>query len=284
MNILGSKINLRWCGVVRPAHGGAQYFKLQTSNFTRFTRFTRRSLGVGGSNFKLQTSNFPPLLLLFLPCLLAAQNDRAVIDRVVGTVGSEIILLSEVQEQLAYARQQQPTLGDEYRCVSLQNLVVQRLLVNQAKLDSVEVKDEEVETQLAARIDRLLDYFNQDQKALEEYYGQTIDQIRDQYRTDMRGQLLAERMQAKVTEKATITPAEVQVFFANIPKDSLPYFNAEVEIREIAYKPPVNEAEMYKARVRIDDLRTRIVGGKEDFAELAKKYSDDPGSGQQGGD
>ena len=255
MNILGSEINF----------------------------FTRRSLGVSGSNFKLQTPNF--LLLLFLPCFLVAQNsDRAVIDRVVGTVGSEIILLSEVQEQLAYARQQQPTLGDEYRCVSLQNLVVQRLLVNQAKLDSVEVKDEEVETQLAARIDRLLDYFNQDQKALEEYYGQTIDQIRDQYRTDMRSQLLAERMQAKVTEKATITPAEVQVFFANIPKDSLPYFNAEVEIREIAYKPPVNAAELAKARARIDDLRTRIVDGKEDFAELAKKYSDDPGSGQQGGD
>ena len=80
-------------------------------------------MNILGSNFKLQTSNF---FLLFLPCFLAAQNpDRAVIDRVVATVGSEIILLSEVQEQLAYARQQQPTLGDEYRCVSLQNLVIQ---------------------------------------------------------------------------------------------------------------------------------------------------------------
>jgi len=237
---------------------------------------------LGTSNFKLQTSNF--FFLLFAVSLFSQNPDRAVIDRVVATVGGEIILLSEVQEQLAYARQQQPTLGDEYRCVSLQNLIVQKLLVNQAKLDSVEVKEEEVETQLGARIDRLLAYFNQDQKALEEYYGQSIEQIKEQYRTDMRGQMLAERMQGTITEKATITPAEVQQFFANIPKDSLPYFNAEVEIREIAYKPPVNAVELAKARTRMEELRTRIVDGKEDFAELAKKFSDDPGSGQQGGD
>ncbi len=222
--------------------------------------------------------------LLFLPFLLAAQNEKAVIDRVVATVGGEIILLSEVQEQFSYIKKDQPTLPDDYQCIVLQNLIVQKLLVNQAKLDSVEVKDEEVETQLNARIDRLMLYFNQDPKAIEEFYGQTIDQIKDQTRTDMRNQLLAERMQSEITAHATITPAEVQRFFRNIPADSLPYFNAEVEIREIVYKPKVNDAEKEKARKAIEELRTRIVDGGEDLATLARKYSDDPGSASNGGD
>lgn len=227
--------------------------------------------------------------ILTIPCLLlsvllAAQGDRAVIDRVVATVGGEIILLSEVQEQFSYTKQQQTDLPDEYRCVVLQNLVVQKMLVNQAKLDSIVVKEEEVETQLAARVDRLMLYFSQDEKALEEYYGQSVTDIKDQMRGDMRNQLLAERMQADVTGKATITPAEVQSFFAKIPPDSLPYFNAEVEIREIVVKPKVNAVERERARTVAEDLRKRIVEGGEDFATLAKKYSADLGSGTSGGD
>ncbi len=226
------------------------------------------------------------VLFLFCACFgqLSAQNDRAVIDRVVASVGGEIILLSELQEQLSYAKQQQPDLPPEHRCIILQNLVIQKLLVNQAKLDSIEVKDEDVETQINARIERLLGYFNQDEKAIEEFYGMSLNDIKEQTRTDMRNQLLAERMQGQITEKATVTPAEVLRFYNRIPKDSLPYFNADVEIREIVYKPQVNAEEKEKAREKIEDLRKRITTDGEDFAVLAKKYSDDPGSGAQGGD
>lgn len=227
-----------------------------------------------------------PALFFLLSGLttLQAQDDKAIIDKVVATVGGEILLLSEVQEQTSYARQQQKDLPEGYDCVVLQNLLVQKLLVNQAKIDSVEVKDEEVENQLDARIERLRTYFNQDDKAIADYYGQSVNDIKAQMRGDMRSQLLAERMQAQITEKATITPSEVQTFFNNIPKDSLPYFNSEVEIREIVYKPQVNATEKAAARARVEDLRKRITEGGESFADLAKKYSDDSGSGSNGGD
>ena len=226
------------------------------------------------------------LLLLISPLFVFAQNDKAIIDQVVANVGSEIILLSEVQEQLAYAKQQQQQreVPADYKCSVLQSIIVQKLLVNQAKIDSIEVKDEEVENQLSARADRLLMYFNQDEKAIEDFYGQSVVQIKEQMRGDMRNQILADRMQAQITGKATITPSEGQRFFNNIPKDSLPYFNAEVGIRELVFKPRVSAAEREKARGQAEELRRRIVEGGEPFPELAKKYSADSGSGANGGD
>lgn len=220
-------------------------------------------------------------LLTLLSHMLVAQP--AIIDKVVATVGGEVILLSEVEEQANYAKQQNPEGKIDYACTALQSIIVTKLLVNQAKLDSIEVKDEEVENQLNARIDRLLTYFNQDEAALQEYYGQSVTDMKEQMRNDMRNQLLSERMQGTITGKASVTPSEVKSFYDRIPKDSLPYFNSEVEIRELVYKPSVNEEEKKRARDKAEGLRQRILDG-EVFADLAKKFSDDSGSGAQGGD
>ena len=223
------------------------------------------------------------IAFLILPVVIMAQN-RAVIDKIVGTIGNELVLLSDVEEQYDLLEKQQGVLPEDFRCIIVENLLAEKLLLNQARLDSVEVTPDEVEAQLQARIDQILAYMNNDVKQFEDYYGQTIPEVKEAFRQDLENQLLVQRMRAQIVSEVTVTPVEVKTFFNQIDPDSLPYFNSEVEIGEIVYNPKVNKEQKEKSRNFLEDIRSRIVDGNEDFAELARKYSNDPGSARIGGD
>ena len=229
-------------------------------------------------NFKLWIS-----AILWM-MVASAFGQQEVLDKVIAKVGSEYVLLSELEEQFALLKDQQGTLPSTARCFILDNLLTNKLLINQAKLDSVEVADEEVEGQLNARIDQILEYMGGDIRQFEEYYGQTINEVKENFRDDLKNKLLAERMNQTIMSGISVTPSEVKAFFHNIPKDSLPYFNSEVEVGELVVKPEVSEAEKQKAIAKLEKLRQRIVEGGEDFAELAKTFSDDFASARIGGD
>lgn len=213
-----------------------------------------------------------------------ANAQRAVIDKVVAQVGGELILLSDVEEQFAMIDAQEGGVPPDTRCYIVDQVMAQKLLINQARLDSIQVTDEEVEAQLDARIERILGLMGNDVAQFEAYYGQTVGQVKEQFREDLKNQLLSERMRASVMADVSVTPSEVKEFFASIPRDSLPYFSSEVEVGEIVVYPEVNEAEKNKARQKLESLRARIVEEGEDFATLAGKYSDDFGSARIGGD
>lgn len=224
------------------------------------------------------------LTVILLLSSIFAFAQKSMVDKVVAQVGGELVLLSEIEEQRALlAARDAASLPPNARCVILDQIMSSKLLVNQAKLDSIEVAEEEVEAQLDARVQQILAYMNGDIKQFEEYYGQTVLQVKEAFREDLKNQLLSERMRNQVMESITVTPKEVKQFFAEIPLDSLPYFNAEVEVKEIIVKPEVNKAEKDKAKTELEALRNRIIEG-EDFAELAQKNSDDFGSARIGGD
>ncbi len=226
---------------------------------------------------------FLVILALSVLSTAAMAQQRSVIDKVVATVGGELILLSEIEEQHALLESQNGEMPENARCNILDNLLANKLLLNQAKLDSIEVSDEEVETQLDARIERILGFMNNDISQFEDYYGQSISDVKDQFREDLKNQLLSERMRSEIITGVTVTPSEVKSFFRSIPSDSLPYFNSEVEIGEIVYKVKPSQEEKQKSIDKLEEIRRMILEDGEDFAALAQKFSDD-GSARIGGD
>lgn len=222
-------------------------------------------------------------LSIVLLVVVSAFSQKQIIDKVTATVGGELVLLSEVEEQFSLMEAQSGVLPEDARCNIMDQVLISKLLLNQAKLDSIEVSEEEVEEQLNARIERILSYMNGDVTQFEAYYGQTITAVKEQFREDLQSQLLVDRMRSKIMADVTVTPSEVKTFFHQIPLDSLPYFNAEVEIGEIVYKPKINSVERNRSISQLDSIRQLVLDGKATFEEMAQKFSDD-GSARIGGD
>jgi len=221
--------------------------------------------------------------VLFSVWSIALQAQSEVIDQVLATVGGEIVLMSEVEEQYSLMASQQRPVNEETRCLILEQLLANKLLINQAKLDSIEVSESELETQLDARIEQILTYMNGSTEQFEAYYGQTVEEVRDEFRQDLRAQLLQDRMRSQIMADVTVTPSEVKAFFEKIPTDSLPYFNSEVEMGEIVAVPTVNAAERERVRQLMLDIRQQIVDSTATFEDLAARYSED-GTRNFGGD
>ena len=223
------------------------------------------------------------LFILISICFGGLQAQK-LIDKVVAQVGSEYILLSDVEKQFSYLSESQGTIDDSERCTILEGLMAQKIMVDQAKLDSIEVGGEEVEQQLDFRVQGILRQMNGDTEFFEEYYGQTIPEVKEWMRVNMREMLLSERMRASLFDGINITPSETKKFFTDIHPDSLPYFNAEVEVAELVMIPQVNEVEKKKSFDKAMEVYKEITEEEGDFAALAKKHSDDPGSKRVGGD
>lgn len=221
-------------------------------------------------------------VLLLIIFSITGKSQTKTIDRIIAKVGGEVILYSDWQEQISFLKSRQGNKNEDNSCAVLENLLIQKFMVNRAKVDSIEIKDEEIEQQLNTRLEQILAYFNNDYQKFEEYYGQSVSDTRERFKDDLKNQLLAERLQNKVIGDIRVTPEDTKVFFDKIPKDSVPYFNAEVELSEIVYKPKVNDSQKKLSYEKLEKILSKIKAG-EDFSKLASIMSDDPGSAKNGG-
>ena len=222
------------------------------------------------------------LTLISLSAFAQPASQNKSLDKVAAVVGSSIILQSDVELQYAqYLAQGNPPNVD-VKCTILQGLLSQKVLGQQAIIDSVTVSEDQVDGEIERRL-RVMISRAGGQERLEGFLNRSLIQYKDEIRPDIREMLVANTMQAKITEDVNVTPLEVKRFFDAIPKDSLPFFNTEVEVGEIVVYPKLTKLEKEVFHDRADALRLRIKAG-EDFATLARLYSQDPGSAVEGGD
>jgi peptidyl-prolyl cis-trans isomerase SurA len=214
---------------------------------------------------------------LLASAIVMAQPQKVVVDKITAIVGDRVILYSDIQNSLADIQRQGGTVPENGQCLLTEQAVVSKILMLQAEKDSLPVTDDEVEAELDQKIRY---YINQlgSQAALEEMAGKTIYQIKDDARESIKEQKLAASMQRKIVENVRITPTEVKAFFEKIPKDSLPFYESELEVGQIIVYPKASrEIEQYIIG-EMNNFKKQLESKAADFCQLAKTVSEDPGS------
>jgi peptidyl-prolyl cis-trans isomerase SurA len=208
----------------------------------------------------------------------SAQIKKVLADKIIATVGDKYILRSDVDNAIAdYKRQAQGQENIELptACQVIEGQLIRKALVLQAEKDSILVTEEEVENAIDGRIRNFIQQFGS-KEVLEEVAGRSVFQLKDDFRTMIREQRLAEEMQTKIVDKVKITPNEVKAFYAKIPLDSLPLYESEVQIAEIIMHPKANrDIEEYVIQQMLE-YRKQVEGGVNKFDQLVKLYSEDP--------
>ena len=213
-------------------------------------------------------------------CLFTAFTaDAQVIDKVVAVVGNKMVKLSEVERLMQDVRMSEGI--KQTRCEALESMLTATLYTLQAEEDSIVVSDAQVEEDLDRRIKYFTDQFGSREK-LEQFYGKTILQIKEEYREIVRQNIVSGLMENNITKDVKVTPSEVKRYYNSLSKDSVPLIPLEYELSVIVKKTIIGNDEKNIAKQRLTELRERIMKG-ESFTSLAGIYSEDPGSARKGG-
>jgi peptidyl-prolyl cis-trans isomerase SurA len=222
------------------------------------------------------------IFLLAIFAMPTFAQGQPVIDEVVAVVGSEPILHSEIEVQLQQIRLQQPESAGDAECWLVDQFMVRKLMLWRARMDSLKVGDDQVENEMDRRMQIFVQQFGSESR-LEEYYNKSIPQLKNELREMVREQLLIEQQQNKVEGGVVVSPHDVTDFFNEIPKDSLPYYNTELELSQIVIYPKPGPKEKQAEIDRLKQIRADVLAGKSTFSTNAILYSEDPGSSVKGG-
>jgi peptidyl-prolyl cis-trans isomerase SurA len=217
---------------------------------------------------------------------VSAQVKKVVADKIVGQVGDRIILQSDIKNAMDDVKRNaagQENIILPTECQIMEGQLIRKALILQAQKDSVHISDDELDADLDNQIRYMIRQYGS-KDILEEIAGKTVYQIKEDFKENFRDRKLSEQMQQKIVESIKITPTEVKTYYNKIPKDSLPFYESEIEISEIVIHPKANkDVEEYVSKQLYDYKKQVEAQGSKKFDQLAKSYSEDPGVKENGG-
>ncbi|KAA3649621.1 MAG: peptidylprolyl isomerase [Bacteroidetes bacterium] len=220
-------------------------------------------------------------LILVLISFWATSQEKT-IDEIIAVVGDEIATKAELETKYSAIIAQGIKIDDNTKCDVLEDVLYAKILLNQANLDSVEVSDGQLEGELDRRMRYFIGQIGSEQ-ALEAYYKKPISKIKEELRESLKEQMLIQAMQGNISADLKVTPEEVKSYFNNLPKDSIPLINAEVEVAQIVAYAPTSQKAVNEVKAKLREYKDRVLKG-EKFSTLAVLYSEDKGSAVKGGE
>lgn len=211
-----------------------------------------------------------------------AQNDTIIVDQIIARVGDEIILQSDIEATYQQWLQMGNYANQQAKCTIFEDLLIQGLLLNQAKIDSIIVTDAELDMQVNARVDMFIQQIGTIEK-LEDYLNKPLHEIKEGMKRSLKKQLVADQERNLITEDVTVTPSDVAVYYSGIPADSLPLIDDTYEIRQIVIYPKLTPDIEQITIDQLNEHRDKILNGTR-FESLARLYSKDDGSAGKGGE
>lgn len=257
--------------------------KLSTSSLSTFEMYKALPTAPGSlTKVILMKKYFLTTILVFSICAVFAQTKKVVADKIIATVGDKIILKSEIDNSLSDMQRQGIDIPANGKCLLLEQALGLKALVLQAEIDSIPVSEEEVE----ADIDNKIRYFvNQygSKEVVEQIAGKSLFQLKEDFKQTFREQKLAQGERDKIVADVRITPKEVQEYYEAIPKDSLLYYDSQLEVGEIVVYPKASRDLETYAIDQLKEYKKDVEDGTKKFEVLASLYTDDPGSKETGG-
>ncbi|MGE0091745.1 MAG: peptidylprolyl isomerase [Bacteroidales bacterium] len=212
----------------------------------------------------------------------AQRYEKGLIDKTIALIGNDMVQLSTLESEVQMMMLQGVTSDKNLRCDVLQNLLIQKLFLTQARLDSLQVSPDNVENELNNRISNVLTSLG-GEKAVEEYFNKPLFRLKQEWREALTEQFLVQEMRSNVAQSApAVTPSDVEQYYKNAPEDSLPIIPTQYKYRQIAIYPN-REVATLAVKERLLGFRERVLNG-ERFSTLATLYSQDPGSAARGGE
>ncbi len=225
-----------------------------------------------------------PAIILFVCATMLAFAQKNVVDEVVWVVGDEAILRSDVENQRLYMQNERVRFqGDPY-CFIPEQIAVQKLFLSQAKVDSIYADEGNVLRHVDRWVNMAINQVGSKEK-LEEYMGgKKLTRIKEERKKIVREQQIVERMQESIVGDIRLTPSEVRKFFSQIPKDSLPMIPLTVQVEIVTMEPKIPLADIDAIKARLREFTRQINSGERSFSALARLYSEDMASAEQGGE